>query len=188
MQHERLDQYHLMIQGIGHASIPEPEETLEKIRSMYPAIHIQLLRADLIAGREHILCAAKNAIAGYSSRHRKSKSLAVELLLYVSGQRQISKAITILGVRPDDKEIVLVALGESEDHLANLAIDTSRLVDGRQEDKLVDIDSSQKSAILRKTYRISSKEMEAARLPEEPEADVLKRLVIERSVLLTLEG
>lgn len=151
-------------------------------------MHIQLLRADLIAGKEHVLCAARNAIAGYSSRHRKSKSLAVELLLYVSCQRQISKAINLLGVRPKDKKIVLVALAESGRHLADLAADISSIIDGHQEDSLVEIYSSKKSASLRKTYGISSKEMEAARLPGEPEVEVLKRLVIERSALLTLEG
>jgi tRNA threonylcarbamoyladenosine modification (KEOPS) complex Cgi121 subunit len=188
MQQERLDKYHLLIEGFDRAVIPEPEKTLEKIRSKYPDIHIQLLRADLIAGKEHIFFAARNAIAGYSSRHRKSKGLAMELLLYISCQRQISKAINLLGVQAMDKKIVFVALAESERPLKDLAADVNSIINGREQDDLLDICSSEKIANLKEAYEIGSREIEAARLPGEPEEGVLKRLVIERSALLTLEG
>lgn len=188
MQQERLDNYHLLIESFDRAIIPEPEKALEKIRSKYPEIHIQLLRADLIAGKEHILFAARNAIAGYGSRHRKSKGLAMELLLYISCQRQISKAINLLGVQAMDTKIVFVALAESERHLKDLASYVNSIINGKEEDGLLDICSSKKIATLKHAYEIGSIEMEAARLPGELEEDVLKRLVIERSALLTLEG
>ncbi len=188
MQEKVDDHYHLLVQGFSETSIPEPEKTLDELRSSFPHVHLQLVRADLIAGREHLFFAARNAIAGYKSPYRKSKSLAVELLLYVSCQRQISKAITFLGVRPKDQNIILVALGNSDIWLKDLTARCGFLIQGRLNDELVEIYSQNKANTLKECYGITSTEMEAARVQGEVDEDVLKRLVIERSALLTLEG
>lgn len=188
MQEKVDDHYHLLIQGFSETSIQEPEKTLDELRSSFPHVHLQLVRAELVAGREHLFFAARNAIAGYKSPHRKSKSLAVELLLYVSCQHQISKAITLLGIRPKDQNIILVALGNSDISFKDLKARCRSLIQGRPKDELVEIYSQDKFNMLKECYGITSIEMEAARVPGEVEEDVLKRLVIERSALLTLEG
>jgi hypothetical protein len=53
---------------------------------------------------------------------------------------------------------------------------------------VIEIDSKSKVSELKKAYNIGTAEMEAARFPKEPEEEVLTRLIIERSALLTLGG
>jgi tRNA threonylcarbamoyladenosine modification (KEOPS) complex Cgi121 subunit len=51
-----------------------------------------------------------------------SKSLSMEVLLYAAAQRQIKKAITLLGVKKTTKDVAGVLLGKKSKEL----IDTSR--------------------------------------------------------------
>ena len=131
--------------------------------------------------------AGRNALISYNGTGRKSKSLAVELLLYVSCQRQISKAIELLGVNKRDKRIALTALSESKDALEKLAKVGKSKIDGSLNDDVIEIRSEKKAIELRKVYGITSKESEASRFAGETESELLKRLVIERSALVAID-
>jgi len=110
---DEIDHQYLLILGFDNARIIDPEKTLLLLRSTAAKAQVQLLKAKLIAGPEHLRFAARNALYSFRSKSPRSKSLAVEFLLYVSCQRQISKAIRLLGVEPTDRQVLLVALSES---------------------------------------------------------------------------
>jgi hypothetical protein len=61
------------------------------------------------------------------------------------------------------------------------------MVGGKQDDDLIEIRSRQRIARLRRSYRVTSKEMEAARVEGETDWSVLKRLIVERSALLDID-
>lgn len=185
---EKIDHHYFLILGFDEARIADAEKTLKQLRSSFRRAQLQLLKADLIAGREHLLFAARNALEAFNGRNPRSKSLAVELLLYISCQRQISKAIRLLGVGPGDKRVVLVALSDSKDVLEELTKTARLFVTGHPADDLIEINTKKKVAELRKVYGVTNRELEAARFPAEKGTDVLKRLVIERSALLALEN
>ncbi|SRR5712692_4130170 len=184
---EEIDHHYLLILGFDRARISDPERTLKQLRSAVQDAQVQLLKADLIAGREHLWFAGRNALISYNGTGRKSKSLAVELLLYVSCQRQISKAIELLGVNKRDKRIALTALSESKDALEKLAKVGKSKIDGSLNDDVIEIRSEKKAIELRKVYGITSKESEASRFAGETESELLKRLVIERSALVAID-
>ena len=71
----------------------------------------QLLDADHVAGRDHVLSAADHARRAIDRGLASSGTSELELLLYVSGERQISKAIETAGVRTGRPFIAVVVGG-----------------------------------------------------------------------------
>ena len=181
-----IDGYYLLSLGFGKVKIKDPEKTLRDLRSVNDKAQLQLVKAGLVAGPEHLRFAARNAMHSFKSKNPRSKSLAVEYLLYLSCQRQISKAIRFLGVEPVDDQIVLVALSDSKDALEELETASRKLL-GEPDDRFVEIGSKRKLANIQRSYGISKREMEAARFEKEADEQVVKRLIVERSALLDLE-
>jgi len=184
---EEIDDYYLLSLAFAKAKVSDPEQTLRQLRSINNQTEVQLVRADLIAGPEHLQFAARNAIYSFKGARRRSKSLAVEFLLYISCQRQIAKAIKFLGVDSDDSRIALVALSNSKDATQELDRHAKSVVGGEEDYGLIEIGSKQKIAELQRSYGVADTEMEAARLEGETDSSVLKRLIVERSALLDIE-
>jgi tRNA threonylcarbamoyladenosine modification (KEOPS) complex Cgi121 subunit len=184
---EEIDSHYLLSLGFSKARISNPEQTLKQLRSINIQADLQLVKADLIAGPEHLQFAARNALYSFRGKQRRSKSLAMELLLYISCQRQIAKAIKILGVDSEDSRIALVALSGSKDAIRDLDRHARLVVDGEEDDDLIEVGSKQKMAKLRRSYGIQVAEMESVRFEGETDRSVLKRLIVERSALLDIE-
>jgi len=183
---KEINSHYLLSLGFAKASIADPEHTLEQLRSINKQAEVQLVKADLIAGPEHLQFAARNAIYSFNGKRRRSKSLAMELLVYVSCQRQIAKAIKFLGVDSKDSRIALVALSDSKDAILELDRRARLIVSGEQADNLIEIGSKQKMAQLQRSYGVTSGQMEAARFEGETDSSILKRLIVERSALLDI--
>ncbi len=183
---DEIDHYFLLSMGFNNARVASPEKTLRQLRSLNASVQVQLLKAGLVAGPEHLRFAAHNALHSYKGKNPRSNSLAVEYLLFISCQRQISKAISFLGVEPSDEKVVLAALSESKEALHELEKASKSLL-GDSDDSLVEIGSKRKLAELKRSYGVSSTEMEAARFEGETDAQVLKRLIVERSALLSIK-
>ncbi len=183
---DEIDGHYLLSLAYADARIRDPEHTLKQLRSINNKAELQLVKSDLIAGHEHVQFAARNALYSFKGK-RRSKSLAMELLLYLSCQRQIAKAIKFLGVDSEDSHVALIALSDSKNAIQELARQAESIMSGEQDDDQIEIGSKRKMAKLQQSYGVTIKEMEAARLEGESEASVLKRLIVERSALLDLE-
>jgi tRNA threonylcarbamoyladenosine modification (KEOPS) complex Cgi121 subunit len=183
---EEIDNQCLLTLGFSNPRISDPEKTLDQLRSARTNVQVQLLKADLVAGPEHLRFAARNALRSFKGKSPRSKSLAVEYLLYISCQRQISKAISLLGVQPKDDRVLLVGLSESKEALQELEKESKSMM-GDSSDRLVDIGSKRKLTAIRHAYDISTREMNATRFEGESDEQVVKRLIVERSALLNLE-
>lgn len=70
---------------------------------------IQLVRADRVYGAEHLAHAAALAARAVAEGRARSADLATETLLYAAGERQVSKALALLGLTPGIVEIAAVA-------------------------------------------------------------------------------
>src|SRR6266480_2152381 len=184
---EEIDNYYLLSLAFSDARISDPEQTLKQLRSINNKAEVQLVKSDLIAGPEHLQFAARNALSSFKGPRRRSKSLAMELLLYISCERQIAKAIKILGVDSEDSRIALVALSDSKGAIQDLDRQARSVVGGNENEDLIEIGSKQKMARLQRSYGVAGTELEAARLEGEADSSVLKRLIVERSALLDIE-
>src|SRR5256712_13581272 len=184
---DEMEAHPLLCLGFTKVSTPDPEHALKLLRAVNSQAEVQLLKADLVAGPEHLHFAARNAIYSFKGKRRRSKSLAMELLLYISCQRQIAKAIRFSGVDSKDSRIAIVALSESRAALEELAREAQSIVGGTPDDDLIEIQSEQRIAKLQRSYGITSRAMEAARFEGEIDSSVLKRLIVERSALLDVQ-
>jgi tRNA threonylcarbamoyladenosine modification (KEOPS) complex Cgi121 subunit len=183
---EQIDDYYLLSLAFTNTAIKDPERALKQLRSINTRAEVQLVKADLIAGPEHLQFAARNALNSFKGDKRRSKSLAVELLLYLSCQRQIAKAIDFLGVDSEDSRVALIALSQSKDAIEEVARHAESAINGKQDDGQIEIGSEQKMTKLQQSYGVTRKEMEAARFEGETQSSTLKRLIVERSALLDL--
>lgn len=161
---------------------------MSRLRQSLPDVELQLMRADRVAEAEHLIFATRNALRAFSRKYQRSRTVAMEILLYVSCQRQISKAIELLGVTQSTSQVAIVALSRRTRTLASLPKTVEKILGGKLDDKVLEIRTKRKLLDLRKAYDISEKELGTVRVEGKEEAEVIKQLVLERSALLALES
>ncbi len=188
MIQKRIDHKTLTLLGFSSVIVKDPKVTVGRIRGLFPKCEVQAVRADLIAGPEHLIFAVENAMRAFRQGYNKSRSLAMEILLYASCQRQISKAIEMLGINTGIDQVAVVVLQESRSPPQGLVDRVGQALGGKVDLKVLEIGSKRKLTRLRKVFEIHERELEASRMHGEAVEDTVKRLVVERSALLALEG
>lgn len=92
-------------------SIPKTLNQVEDIRNTCCDVGIiQLMDADAIAGKIHLEQGTIHAINAFQRGENLANDLGIEILLRTSGQRQISKAFDILGLKEGEMNIVVVMI------------------------------------------------------------------------------
>ncbi|MEM3462742.1 MAG: KEOPS complex subunit Cgi121 [Candidatus Bathyarchaeia archaeon] len=161
------------------------DETLAAIRSASRSKHVQAFDADSIAGPEHLICAATNAVRGFRAKPI-SKSLETELLLYASGQRQIDAAIGMVGLGPQTKKLAVVAIDEEKERLLESLKAIAEALGGRESDSVLSISSRDKLERIVKAFGISDGEMRGF-IGRDP-SEAVKKAIIERSAILSIRS
>ncbi len=155
----------------GIILIEDKDIFLKKIKkiSEKQKIVIQVLDADKLAGEEHLRFAVQKAIKAFENGKNIAQDLSKEILLYVSGTRQISKAVR-MGVHNGINNIAVVSIGENIDISAFLDI-TPKNVLG--------YDAS-KNSVLMDIFGITQEEIKCAGQNKIPD------LVLERVALVDI--
>lgn len=73
-----------------------------------------LLRADRVYGKDHLLHAATLAQRAVDEGRARSADVQTETLLYAAGERQIGKALELLGLREGVDALAVVAWSDPE--------------------------------------------------------------------------
>lgn len=161
------------------------DETLAAIRSASRSKCVQAFDADLIAGPEHLICAATNAVRGFMAKPI-SRALETELLLYASGQRQIDSAIRMLGLSPGTKNLAVVAIDEEKGRLLESLRAIAGAVGGRESDSILSISGREKLERIVKAFGISDEEMKGF-IGRDP-SEAVRKAIIERSAMLSIRS
>ena len=108
----------LVIVGVRHG-LDDPRATLAELQEFARSRGgwAQLADAEHVAGRNHVLSAVDHARRSMDRGIGASGRFELEFLLYLSGERQISKAIDIAGVRPGRPFVAVAGGGPSLDEL-----------------------------------------------------------------------
>ena len=124
-------------------------ETLDYIDSIKEDGEIiQLLNADSIVSKNHIIHGVNQALLAFDRGENLANDLSVEIALRCSAQRQISKAFNILGLKEGEMNLCVILIN-SKDHFEEL----SKIL--TPDDSVFDLDESN----LRKIYKISDDEI-----------------------------
>ena len=184
MIEKKMMGWHVIFAGFKNVKVSDPKVLLDRVRETSTA-HIQIFDADMIAGFDHIYFSVLNALRAFNSGKRISENLAVEILLYASGQHQIRKAIEMLGVKPSSTRILVVVLSKIRDNALQAMLRFSEIVEGEKSDDVVKI-TDEKFEALKEAFEISDAELDAALRKSRREA--LTSVLIERTALLVTQA
>jgi KEOPS complex subunit Cgi121 len=130
---------------------------------------VQLLNADGVAGQEHIIHATNQALESFKRNDNIANDLGLEICVRASAQRQISKALELLGLNMGVNKICAVLINFNDKTVKELELLLER------DDSVLEPDE----LILKDLYQISDVEIESCR--------GIIRVMIERTSVLVLE-
>lgn len=176
---------HVWISGFK-GEPPNVEEILRTTQEKLPEVCVQLVDLRKVAGSRHLFLATYNALKSFNSKQSISRTLSMEILLYVSANRQINEALKRAGITDDTQEIAAIAVGPSHEAVAAARDLLELLVDTRSRDELLDSWPASRIEAVRRNYGIGSEELTAVIREDEDTSKAVERLAIERSALLTV--
>lgn len=174
----------LAIAGFTDAHVNDLDSLLRKLRESTGA-NVQLFDANKIAGPDHLYFACLNALEAFKNNANISKSIDFEILLYASGQRQIKRAIEMLGVSASTRNVAVVYLSNDLKPIKDSETKLSQLI-GTPNDSVLAVGPDKVNKIV-ETFSISKREMEVVGRKGMGVEEVLSRLVVERVALLRVQ-
>ncbi len=175
---------YVCITGFKDVKAGKPELLLKAIRSGKQAdVEVQFFNADLIATWEHLYFAVVDALMAFDTERNISKSLAVEAMLYASAQRQIRKAIELLGVRPGCGDVAVVIVADAPTAVEAALRSVSKHFCREADDNVLDL-SPAKAQSIRRAFAIRDEEL-AVVTKKGNMHRALVDLIIERMALMS---
>jgi KEOPS complex subunit Cgi121 len=166
----------------------DADSLLERLREVSTDLDVQMVDLDKVAGMKHLYFALLNAVHAFQRRTNISRSLAMEFLLYMSAQKQISEAIKMMGVSQKTRNVVIVAVGKNQHSLTEFARKLPLFVRFESDDELLDKWDSKKTFNLLTLFNISDKELHAMQRKTVSTEQTIQKLILERMALLSTMG
>jgi KEOPS complex subunit Cgi121 len=180
---EEAEKY-VELTGFRNVNIGDAEEFVKAAREETPqTAWIQFFDAELVATWQHLYFAVLNALLAFRNERNISKSVAMEVMLYASAQRQIRKAIQLMGVKRDSANVAVVIIGEKPDSVQAVLSAVSKRVGAEPDETVLEL-TKKKTQNIRKAFEISANELEAV-MEKKNAKQALVNMVIERTALLS---
>ena len=150
-------------------SIPDILKKVDSIKSnCCDGCIIQLMDAKAIAGEKHLLHGIIHGILAFKRNENLANDLGIEICVRTSAQRQISKALDILGLKEGEMDIIAILIN-CPDYFIN---ELSKIF--IREDNVFTSNNS----ILKELYNISDEELDTMNI-EDILIDKTSALIIE---------
>ena len=96
----------------GTVTISNVEQFVEQLEKISNDTHIiiQVFNAEIIYGKNHLISATEHALRAHKQQRMTANSLAMEILLYASGERQLKLAIPKMGIKKGQCSVAFVML------------------------------------------------------------------------------
>lgn len=172
--------------GFRNVGIKDAEEFVKAARKETPqSVLIQFFDAELVATWQHLYFAVLNALLAFRSERNISKSVAMEAMLYASAQRQIRKALQLIGVKRDSANVAVVIIGEKSDSVKTVLSAVSKRVGEEPDESVLEV-SKEKARGIREAFGITETALETV-MDKNNGEQALVNLVIERMALLSTQ-
>jgi len=178
---------YIAIAGFKNVKIKDVNGFLEQVRREAREAHVQFFDAKLIAGQQHLYFAALNALKAFERKSNISGNLAIEALLYASAQRQIRKAVDMLGIKQDSSQVAVLIMAENREGIDDCLKVVSRLMPGERDDDVLEL-TDEKIEDVKNLFGVSDLEIEAKLRRKGLEREALVDLVIEHVALLATQS
>jgi KEOPS complex subunit Cgi121 len=166
---EEIDTKRIQIAGFK-SDLTNFKAVMEELKLNYSGCVIQLMDADAVAGVQHVLNSTVHAIKSFSRNENIASDMGLEICVRTSGQRQISQAIKMLGIRNGKMNICAVALDCKSDIMEDLVN-----ILGLRDDHVLEPDTDK----LRSIYKISDTQLET-----NPD---ISKILMEKTALLIID-
>lgn len=174
------------ISGYKNVKISQAKEFLESVSRKKPAgVEAQFFDARRVATWEHLYFAALNALKAFRNRENISKSLAMETLLYVAGERQIIRAVELVGIRESSSDVAVLIIGKEPRKMKSALSKISKNIGGQRDEKVLEL-SKDKMATIQRVFNVLDAELRTVMERNDVEK-ALTDLVVERVALLATQ-
>ena len=174
---------YIAIIGFKNVKISDRDNLISTIQGSVKNACIQFFNAASIAGWEHLFFAALNALKAFNSNINISNSLAIETLLFASAQRQIKKAVDLLGINSESSQVAVLVMTKTQPKIEEVLETVSELISGERDDGIIEL-TSEKFEDIKRLFGISDKEFRSKGKTWRSKRKALVDLVIEHMALL----
>jgi KEOPS complex subunit Cgi121 len=183
---EEFDTY-AEINGFKNVKINQAKEFLERISKEKPTdVETQFFDAGHLATWQHLYFAALNALKAFKNKENISKSLAMETLLYAAAERQITKAVELVGIRATSSDVAVLIIGKEPSKMESALLKISKSIDGQRDEKVLEL-SKEKMATIQRVFNILNAELRTV-MEKNDVKKALTDLVVERMALLATQS
>jgi tRNA threonylcarbamoyladenosine modification (KEOPS) complex Cgi121 subunit len=148
-------------------------------------VEIQFFDAKSVATWQHLYFALLNALTAFKNSENISKSLAMETMIYASAQRQIRKAMELIGIGNGASEIALLLVGDDSETLKSVLATISENINMKNDDAVLEL-SEEKKRIIQEKFGISDLELKTITKKDDLK-EALTNLVIEQMAILATQ-
>lgn len=174
----------IAIIGFSSVKIENINTFLDQFRKETQA-PIQFFDAKKIAGPQHLYFAALNTLKAFKKKINISNNLPVESLIYASAQRQIKKAVKMIGITEYSSEVAVLIIAKNKNEKKVLVNLLNQTVPGKRDDDVLKL-TTEKVNKIKHLFKISDLEFEAQLKKLGLEEEALIDLIIERMALLVI--
>lgn len=174
------------ITGFVGVRIGNEKDFMVALREAVPkTVEVQFFDADLVATWQHLYFAVLNALMAFKNKRNISKSVAVEVVLFASAQRQIKKAIDHIGVKCSSSNIAAVLVSDDVDAAKVGLAAVKKCLGVEPDDSVLELTKT-KVPRIKRAFSISDAALEASTATKNS-AQALVDLVLENVALLSTQ-
>jgi KEOPS complex subunit Cgi121 len=174
------------ISGFKNVKINQAKQFLERVSKESPAgVETQFFDARRVATWQHLYFAALNALKAFKNMENISKSLTMETLLYAAAERQITKAVELVGIRATSSDVAVLIIGKEPRKMESALLKISKSIGGQRDEKVLEL-SKKKMATIQSVFKILDAELKTV-MERDDVKKALTDLVVERMALLATQ-
>jgi len=167
--------------ALRNLRIDAVEDFLRDVKELVKPAQVQVFNADRVGGWKHLYFAAFLALKAMDEGVNVSESLPMEVLIQASAQRQIKKAIEMLGLGRGDVNAAIFLVSEERENLSE-ALGKLRETYGKALDEELLGINGEKAEELKRLFDITDAQLSAENDAYDPK-EALTNLIIERMTI-----
>ena len=139
----------IAVEGLQLEKPPKIDKVLDELQRIIEnrKVPLQILQAKYIGGPKHAFHAGNLAVTAHHEKRARADRIEIELLLYLTGKRQIGEAIKSAGVTGETREIAVIGLGSSKKAVQDAVHEAAKTLHGQPEDKLLEISKAKRNSL-----------------------------------------
>jgi len=183
---EELEKKFICLAGVALQGKRDVQSILEVAKSCRDkfGVVLQVVDANCIASWRHAASAALRALRAFAEGRNVCDRVEVEIILYISGRRQIRDAIEAVGVKSDSTELAVICASKDSGPAISAVRFFVDSVGGVIDNSALEIRSDEKVNVLRRIFDVSNVELDAVVRSGIDLREAIERIVIERGALL----